>query len=340
MHARGFASDNYAGAHPEVVAAVAEANEDHVPAYGADSWTERAQQLIREALGWPEADPYLVFNGTGANVICLSALCRPWEGVICAETAHLNVDEAGAPEITGRVKLLTVQTPDGKLTPELCAQQFRRLGDEHVTQPRVVSVSQSTELGTVYSREEIEALAAFAHDNDLLLHVDGARAFNGGLDTLAAADALSLGFTKIGALGAEAAVLRTPAAHAKWVRKQLMQLASKQRFLAAQAIALLDDGLAERAAEHANAMARRLAAAVDGAPGVTLTQTPQANAVFAILDPQVTQRLQESWRFYVWDEHTGEVRWMCSWDTTEDDVDSFAADVRSASGGRPVQPAG
>ena len=329
MHPRGFASDNYAGVHPEVLAALAAANADHTPAYGADPWTERAHALIRDTLGLPEADALLVFNGTGANVVCLASLCRSWEAVICAETAHLNVDEAAAPEITGRVKLLTVPTPDGKLTPELCAAQIRRAGDEHVVQARVVSITQSTELGTVYTRAEVQALADFAHANGLLLHVDGARLFNGGLDTLAGVDAVSLGLTKIGALGAEVAVLARPVPHAKWVRKQLMQLSSKHRFLAAQVIALLEDGLAERAAAHANAMGRRLAGALEGAPGVTITQTPQANVVFAILDPAVTAALQEDWRFYVWDEHTGEVRWMCSWDTTPEDVDQFAADVRT-----------
>ncbi len=329
VHPRGFASDNYAGAHPEVLAAIAAANADHATAYGADPWTERAHQLIRDTLQLPDADAYLVFNGTGANVTCLSALCRPWEGAFCADSAHLTLDEAGAPAMTGRVNLIEIPTPDGKLTPELCAARFYRRGDEHVVQPRVVSISQSTELGTVYSRAEVRALADFAHAHDLLLHVDGARIFNGGLDTLDGADAVSLGLTKIGALGAEAAVFARPVAHAKWVRKQLTQLSSKQRFLAAQAIALLEDGLAERAAAHANAMARRLAAALQGAPGVTVTQTPQANAVFALLDPAVTASLQEDWRFYVWDEHTGEVRWMCSWDTTPEDVDQFAADVRS-----------
>jgi threonine aldolase len=327
MHPRGFASDNYAGAHPEVLAAVAAASVDHAPAYGADEWTARARELIRERLG-DGADPYLVFNGTGANVVCLAALCRSWEGVICAESAHLNVDEASAPEVMSRVKLLTVPAPDGKLTPERCAAMLRRVGDEHVTQARVVSISQSTELGTVYSREEVRALADWAHAHELLLHVDGARIFNGGLDTLDGVDAVSLGFTKIGGLGAEAAVFLAPVPHAKWVRKQLGQLSSKQRFVAAQVTALLEDGLAERAAAHANAMARRLAMALQDAPGVQITQTPQANAVFAVLAPEVTEALQEQWRFYVWDEHTGEVRWMLSWDTTPEDVDAFAADVR------------
>ena len=340
MHPRGFASDNYAGAHPEVLAAVVAANVDHAVSYGADPWTERARAAIRARLG-EDAEALLAFNGTGANVICLAGLCRSWEAVICAQTSHLNVDEAAAPEMLARVKLLPVVTPDGKLTPALCADQVVRVGDEHFAQARVVSISQSTELGTVYSVAEIRALADFAHGHDLLLHVDGARIFNGAVAagaslremiTDAGVDALSLGGTKIGLLGAEAAVFLRPgpAGPARWIRKQLSQLSSKQRFLGAQFDALLTGDLAERAATHANAMAARLADAVDGAPGVMVTQRPQANAVFAVLDPAATERLQRDWRFYVWDERTGEVRWMTSWDTTEADVDAFAADVREA----------
>ncbi len=240
-----------------------------------------------------------------------------------------------------RVKLLPVEAPDGKLTPERCAPLVVRVGDEHAAQARVISISQSTELGTVYSVDEIRALADFAHERGLLLHVDGARIFNGAVAagaslremiTDAGVDALSLGGTKIGLLGAEAAVFLRPgvADPARWIRKQLSQLSSKQRFLGAQFEALLSGDLAERAATHANAMATRLADAVTGAPGVTVTQRPQANAVFAVLDPAVTARLQQEWLFYVWDERTGEVRWMTSWDTTPDDVDAFAADVRAA----------
>ena len=324
---RSFGSDNHAGAHPDVLAAMAEANRDHARSYGDDPWTRRAQELIRERLGAPEADVYLVFNGTGANVLCLSALCRSWEAVICAESAHVFTDEAAAPEITGRVKLLPVAAPDGKLTPEACAAQIRHVGDEHMAQARAISISQTTELGTVYSREEIAALADFAHAHDLFLHVDGARLFNAPDALPPGVDAVSLGATKVGGLGAEAAVfLGGPVPHAKWVRKQLMQLGSKHRFLAAQFVALLSDGLADRCAQHANAMAVRLAGAVDGA--VTLTRRPQANAVFALLAPEATARLQERWPFYVWDEHTGEVRWMTSWDTTPEEVDAFAAAVR------------
>ncbi|MEA2126080.1 MAG: threonine aldolase [Solirubrobacteraceae bacterium] len=337
---RSFASDNYAGAHPEVLAAIAEANAGHAVAYGDDPWTERARAAVRVRLG-EHADPYFVFNGTGANVLCLAALCRSWEAVICADTAHLHTDEAAAPEIAGRVKLLPVSTPDGKLTPELCAAQIVHVGDEHASQARVVSIAQSTELGTVYTPDEVRALADFAHARGLYLHVDGARLFNAAaavgaslhdLVTDAGVDALSLGVTKIGALGAEAAIFLAPdvSAHAKWVRKQLMQLSSKHRFLAVQFEALLSGGLADRAASHANAMAARLAAAVGDVPGVSVTRAPQANALFAILPAAATEALQADWPFYVWDEHTGEVRWMCSWDTTEDDVDAFVMAVRAA----------
>jgi threonine aldolase len=325
---RSFASDNHAGAHPAVLAAIAAANVDHAVSYGADPWTERATALVRDRLGAPEADVYFVFNGTGANVLCLSALCRSWEAVICADSSHVFTDEAAAPEITGRVKLLPVAAEDGKLTPALCAPQIRHVGDEHMAQARVISISQTTELGTVYTADEITALADFAHAHDLYLHVDGARLFNAQAPLPDGVDAVSLGATKAGALGAEAAVfLRGAVPHAKWVRKQLMQLSSKHRFLAAQFIALLEDGLADRLAGHANAMARRLADALGGA--VPLTREPEANALFAILDPEATQRLQRDWPFYVWDEHTGEVRWMTSWDTTPEEVDAFAAAISS-----------
>jgi threonine aldolase len=334
MHS--FASDNYAGAHPEVLAALAEANTGHAVSYGDDPWTERAHAAIRTHLG-EDADPYLVFNGTGANVLCLSALCRSWEAALVADSSHMNNDEGGAPEVTGRVKLLPIPAADGKLTPEACAEHIVHVGDEHWVQPRVLSITQSTELGTVYSLEETRALADFAHERGLWLHIDGARLFNAAaaLDVpigrlIEGADAVSLGATKIGALGAEAAVFLGPdvAGHAKWVRKQHMQLSSKHRFLAVQFEALLTDGLAERAARHANAMAARLADGVRDA--VTITREPQANAVFAILDPGRTEALQQRWPFYVWDEHTGEVRWMTAWDTDPQEVDAFVAAVRAA----------
>jgi threonine aldolase len=339
---KGFASDNYAGVHPEVLAAIAEANVDHAVAYGEDPWTARAEELLRSHLG-PSARSWLVFNGTGANVLAFRALCRPWQAVVCAETAHVNVDEGGAPEAMGGVKLLTTPTPDGKLTPAMVDLHLTRTGDEHAVQPRVVSVTQSTELGTRYEPGELRELADHAHAHDLLLHVDGSRLANAaaGLGVSLAetssavgVDALSLGGTKNGLLGAEAVVLLTEGIGegTTYLRKQNLQLASKGRFLAAQMVALLEGDLWRTSAGHANAMASRLADAVREVPGVTLTQPVQANAVFALLPPGVADRLREHVRFYTWDEATGEVRWMCSWDTTEDEVDAFAARVAEACG--------
>ncbi|MEY2517049.1 MAG: threonine aldolase [bacterium] len=337
---KGFASDNNAAAHPEVLAAMQEANSGHAIAYGHDPWTDRAQELLREHFG-AHASTYLVFNGTAANVLCFRAMCRPWEAVICAAGAHINVDEGGAPERIAGVKLLEVATTDGKLTPELVGTRVGRKGDEHAVQPRVVSVTQSTELGTRYSVAELAELAAFAHERDMLLHVDGARLANAaasldvGLRTLstdAGVDALSFGATKNGIVFGEAVVLLAPGLDDgfAYLRKQTLQLASKGRFLAAQFVALLEGDLWRRGAAHANAMAARLADAIGDAPGVRITQAVQANGVFAVIPPAATELLQRDWYFYVWDETTGEVRWMCSWDTTPEEVDAFSAAIRSA----------
>jgi threonine aldolase len=333
--ARGFASDNRAGVHPAVLEAIAAANEGHAASYGHDGWTERLEGRFREHFG-PAAQAFPVFNGTAANVLSLRAACRPWEAVICAETAHLNVDEGGAPEGIAGVKLLTIRGTDGKLTPELVINMATaRRGDEHQVQARVVSISQSTELGTVYGVEEVAALADAAHAHGLVLHVDGARLSNAAaaldvplraLSTDAGVDIVSFGGTKNGLLGAEAVVFTGPelAEGFLFLRKQSLQLASKMRFLAAQLEALLSDRLYLDLAAHANAMAARLAAAVQDVNGVTITRPVQANAVFAILPPGVAERLQEEFAFYVWDQESGEVRWMCSWDTTPEDVDAFA----------------
>jgi threonine aldolase len=336
---RGFASDNHAGVHPEVIEAIVAANDGHAAAYGADPWTARAQERFREHFG-PAARAFPVFNGTAANVLCLEALTHPWQAVACARTAHLNVDECGAPERAGR-KLVVVDTPDGRLTPELVAPVLTRIGDEHAVQPRLISIAQSTELGTVYPPDAVAALAEWAHAHGMLLHVDGARLCNAAaalgcslraLTADAGVDAVSFGGTKNGLMGAEAVVLLGDDVGDgfKYRRKQSMQLASKMRYISAQLDALLSGDLWQRSAAHANAMARRLAAAVAGLEHVRLTQPVEANAVFAVLPPPVTERLQRSWPFYVWDEGTGEVRWMASWDTTEDEVDAFAADVRAA----------
>jgi threonine aldolase len=336
--ARGFGSDNHAGILPEVLSAIAAANEGHAPSYGHDELTAAVEARFREVFG-EAARAFLVFNGTGANVVALRALLRPWEGVVCPETAHLNVDEGGAPETLAGIKLVAIPTPDGKLTPELVRPRLIRFGDEHAVQPRVISISQSTEMGTLYTPDEVRALADLAHDEGLLLHVDGARLTNAAaaldvslraLTTDVGVDAVSFGGTKAGLLVGEAVVLLRPGDAVEampYLRKQSMQLASKMRFIAAQFEALLRDELWRRTAGHANAMAARLAEAVRDVPGVTITQDVQANAVFAILPAGMAERLRERWFFYTFDEATGAVRWMCSWDTTAADVDAFAADV-------------
>jgi threonine aldolase len=326
---RAFASDNYAPILPEALDAIAAANHGHAVSYGADEWTARLQEAARSHFG-EAATAFPVFNGTGANVVGLRAMLKPWQGVVCAAGAHLNVDEGGAPETLAGIKLLTAPTPDGKLTPELVDRWLVRIGDEHAVQPGVVSVTQSTELGTRYSLDELRALAEHAHANGMLFHVDGSRLANAaaaldvGLgDAAGGADVLSLGGTKIGLLAAEAVVVRNPELTPSllYLRKQSMQLASKMRFVSAQLLALFEGDVWRRAAGHANAMAARLAAGVGEA--VTITQAVEANGVFAILPPGAAERLQEDFKFYVWDHHTGEVRWMCSWDTSEEDVDAF-----------------
>lgn len=337
---RAFASDNYAGAHPEVLAAIAEANADHAVSYGADPWTARATELIRAQFG-EHAQPWLVFNGTAANVLSLGALTRTWECVVTPETSHLHVDEAAAPERMAGVKLLTLPTPDGKLSPAQIEPLLARQGDEHAPQVRVISIANTTELGTIYTVEELRALADVAHANGLLLHVDGSRLANAAvalgasladITTAIGADAVSFGLTKNGALGVEAVVfLRDPAPEGfAWMRKQHAQLSSKMRFLSAQVVAMLEGGLWSRSAAHANAMAALLAQRVAGIPGVRLTRPPQANALFAVLPRELADAVRPDFPFYTWDEATGEVRWMCSWDTTEDDVGQFAAALERA----------
>lgn len=337
---RGFASDNYAGAHPNVMAALDAANSGHDVAYGDDAWTARLAELVRDHFG-AEAEVFPVFNGTGANVVALQAMCHSWEAVVCAASAHVNVDEGGAPEKVAGLKLWTVPTSDGKLTVDLIDQHAWGFGDVHRAQPAVVTVTQSTEFGTAYSLDELRAVVAHAHSKGMRVHLDGARIANAAatlgvpfraFTTDIGVDAVSFGGTKNGAMGAEAIVVLNPSAMpgVGYVRKSAMQLASKMRFISAQLVALLTDDLWLRNASHANAMAQRLRDAVTDLPGVTVTQQVQANAVFAILPVDVTERLQERFRFYTWDQATGEVRWMCSWDTTPEDVDSFAAAIANA----------
>ena len=333
-HERGFGSDNHAGVLPEVLDAIAAANHGHAHSYGDDDWTRRVEALFQREFG-DEARAFIVFNGTGANVVALRAMLEPWEGVVCAASAHLNVDEGGAPERMGGIKLLTVPTPDGKLTPELVSTRLVRFGDEHAVQAKVVSVTQTTELGTVYSPAELTALADLCDQHGLLLHVDGSRLTNAAAalgcslrEAATGADAISFGGTKAGLIFGEAIVLLRPrpVAGALYLRKQSMQLHSKMRFAAAQFEALLEGERWRAAAGNANAMAQRLADGVRDA--VTLTQAVEANVVFAVLPREAITELQREWFFYTWDERTGEVRWMCAWDTTPEDVDAFAAAVR------------
>lgn len=332
---RGFASDNYAGVHPEVLAAIALANGGHQVAYGEDDYTAHLQDVFRGHFG-PRAEAFPVFNGTGANVVALQALTERWGAVVCAASAHIHVDEGGAPERMGGLKLLTVPTPDGKLTPELIDREAWGFDDEHRAQPQVVSITQSTELGTCYTPEEIRAICDHAHERGLAVHLDGSRIANAAatlgvplraFTTDAGVDVLSFGGTKNGLLLGECVVVLNPerVRAMKHLRKLSMQLASKMRFVSVQFEALLAGDLWLRSAGHANAMARRLESAVRAVEGVTVVRPVQANAVFALLPREVSERLQKRYRFYFWDESTGEVRWMCSFDTTEEDVDSFAA---------------
>ena len=336
--ARGFASDNYAGIHPEILEAIARANGGHQVAYGADVYTEHLQGVFQQHFGG-DATAYPVFNGTGANVISLQAMTERWDAVICAESAHINVDECGAPERVGGLKLLTVPTPLGKLTPALVDLQASGWGDEHRAQPKVVSITQSTELGTCYSVDEIAAIVEHAHGYDMLVHLDGARIANAAaaLDvplraftTDLGVDVVSFGGTKNGLMLGECVVILNPDAvrGMAFLRKLSMQLASKMRFVSVQFDALLSGDLWLRNATHANAMAGRLDAAVRDVDGVEVRRPVEANAVFAILPPAVTERLQQRYAFYLWNEITGEVRWMTSFDTTEADVDGFAAALK------------
>ncbi len=338
---RGFASDNYSGIHPEVLAAIAAANDGHQIAYGEDQYTERLQEVFRSHFG-DGIQAFPVFNGTGANVVGLQSMLPRWGAAIAASTAHINVDEGGAPERMGGMKLLTVPTENGKLTPELVAREAWGGGDEHRAQPLVVSITQSTELGTLYTPDEIRALADHAHSHGMRLHMDGSRISNAAaaLDLPFAAftrdvgvDVLSFGGTKNGAMVGEAIVVLNPEASDGLIysRKYSMQLSSKMRFVSAQLIALLEGDLWLRNASHSNAMAARLRAGIeaglaDGSiRGVEFTQPTQVNGVFATLPTGVADRLREVFRFYDWDAARREVRWMCSFDTQESDVDAFVA---------------
>ena len=341
---RGFASDNYAGAHPEVLVALADANGGHQVAYGEDVYTERLAEVMREHFG-EQTETFPVFNGTGANVTALTSVLPRWGAVVATGTAHIHTDENGAPERVAGLKLLTVETPDGKLTPDLIDREAWGWGDEHRAQPLAVSITQSTELGTLYSADEVRAIADHAHQRGMVLHMDGARIANAAaalglppreFTVNAGVDILSLGGTKNGALYGEAVIALNPAVASGliFLRKLNMQLASKMRFVSAQLIALFEGDLYLRSAGHANAMAARLRGALERLlqtgelGGLAFSQPTQANAVFAIMANDVADRIREKVRFYDWDRAAGEVRWMTAFDTTAADVDAFVDLIR------------
>lgn len=334
-----FASDNYPGVHPEVMQAIIDANEGPAVAYGNDDYTEKAIQQFKELMG-ENAEAFFVFNGTGANVSTICALTKPYEAIICADKAHIHVDECGAPEKLTGCKLLLVPMLQGKITVEAITTHLQRLGDQHAVQPRVLSISQSTEYGTVYSLDELRALADFSHAHGLYVHIDGARLANAAaylqtdLKTIIQAanvDALSFGGTKNGLMMGEAVVFFNLqlAKPFLFIRKQNMQLASKMRFISAQFQALLSNNLWLNNARHANAMAQLMAQELAKIPSIRITHPVQVNAIFAILPKDLIEKLQNRYYFYVWDESLSEVRLMTSFNTSEEEIHCFIKEMKA-----------
>ncbi|NPA35283.1 MAG: low specificity L-threonine aldolase [Chlorobi bacterium] len=335
---RGFASDNNAGVHPEILKALSEVNTGHTVGYGDDKYTAIARDKFKEVFG-EDVEFYPVYNGTGANVVSIQTLIRPFNAVICTDVSHIYVDECGAPEKHSGAKLLPVKTKDGKLTMDLIKQHMHGFGFEHHSQPKMVSITQVSELGTVYTIDEIKAIADYVHSHDMYLHMDGARISNAAVSlgcTLkemtfdAGVDVLSYGGTKNGMMFGEAVVFANAklAENVKYIRKQSTQLHSKMRYTSAQFTALLSNELWKRNAEHSNKMAAKLAEKIAEIPQVKITQKVQANGVFCIVPPELIEPLQKEFFFYMWDESRNEVRWMTSFDTTEEDIDNFVKTIK------------
>jgi threonine aldolase len=339
---RSFASDNNAGVHPEILKAIALVNQGHVVGYGADPYTAIMVNTFREHFG-ADAEVFVAFNGTGANCLSLQALTKSYHAVICAASAHIYTDECGAPEKFTGCKLIPIPTSDGKLTAAMVRHAYHGIGDEHHVQPKVISITQATEMGTVYQPGEIRALADFAHARDMYLHLDGARIANAAAtlgQTLRQAtrdlgvDVLSFGGTKNGIMGGEAVVFFRPdlAADFLYLRKQSMQLASKMRFISAQLGALLTNDLWLANAQHSNRMAKLLEKEIRQIPQAKIVHKVEANGVFAKIPQDAIARIMERYFFYVWNEEESVVRWMCSFDTTEEDVQEFAAFIAEVIG--------
>jgi threonine aldolase len=342
MNPRGFASDNNAGIHPAMLDAIIQANTGHTLAYGDDAYTVKAKELLQQHFG-KDTEAFFVVNGTGANVLGLTAVTGSYHAIICSESAHIATDECGAPEKFAGCKLLTVATADGKINPSMLTDSLLGVGFEHHVQPRVISISQATEMGTVYKISEIRELSRFAHSNNLFLHMDGARIANAAVSldcsfkemtSDAGVDVLSFGGTKNGLQYGEAVIFLKPglAEDFKYIRKQGMQLLSKMRFVAAQYIPYLEKEIWKSNAIHANRMAQILRDKVSGFPGVTITQPVEANGVFAIIPERIIKPLQDKYFFYMWNEGKSEVRWMTSFDTREEDIIDFTQTLKNLLG--------
>ncbi|MCS6975021.1 MAG: low specificity L-threonine aldolase [Cyclobacteriaceae bacterium] len=336
---RCFASDNYSGVHPEIMEAIVRANHEHAPSYGNDEITKRVIGLFKDLFGEP-CEVFFVYNGTGANTLGLSAITRSFNSVLCSEWAHIHVDESTAPELFTGCKLISVPSVHGKILPEAVREKIHRIGDPHHPQAKVISISQLTEYGTVYTPDEVKALSALAKEHGLWLHMDGARISNAAASLNvsfrtftrdAGVDVLSFGGTKNGMMFGEAVLIFNPelARYFHFIRKQGMQLHSKMRFISAQFEALLSKDLWKRNAIHANNMAQKLAAGLQQFPGVKITQPVDGNGVFAVLPQHVIQPLQQEVFFYVWNEKLNEVRMMCSFDTTEEDINRLLQKLQS-----------
>lgn len=328
-----FGSDNHSGVHPQILEAISQANVGHTHSYGDDDYTRRAIEKFKEIFG-QDIDVYFVLTGTGANVLSLQNFLKPYEAVVCAQSAHINVDECGAPEHFTGSKLITVETENGKLTPALLEKAIFGLGDEHHVQAKIISISQVTELGSIYTSQEIKAIVDFAHARDFYVHLDGARLANAAvalnctfadLTSHTGIDILSFGATKNGAMLAESIVSFRPelSKSMKYLRKMGMQLYSKMRYSSAQWLAYLSNNLWYENAKNANDMAKYLYDRLAQIPEVKLTQNIEANAIFALLDKEIIETLRDKYFFYTWDEFTGEIRLMCSYDTSKQDIDDF-----------------
>lgn len=336
---RGFGSDNNAGIHPDILKEITASNAGHVTGYGTDIYTEHARNIFKEYFG-SSTETYFVFTGTGANVLGLSAITRSWYSVITVSTAHLEGDECGAPEKFIGCKVLVVDTPDGKITPDLIGKHMHGIDFEHHSQPKVISITQSTEMGTVYTVGEISAIADFAHKNGMLLHMDGARIANAAVylnlpfkafTTDAGVDVLSFGGTKNGLMFGESVCFLRPGLSGdfKYIRKQGMQLASKMRFISAQYIGYFKNDLWKKLASQSNAMAAILGEKLNTIDGITVTQKVQSNGIFVVIPSEIAEKIRSHYFFYPWDEKRSEWRLMCSWDTEETDVEDFVGILKN-----------